>query len=108
SYEARSNEMAPIADPSLPTGERSSARFDAEAGVAGEAVRLGRPLVARGTRGEPGGLPGRQQPGSEVLVPLYHGGQLVGLWSVRPSDTAMCPRRGGGLLAPPPPPPAPL
>ncbi len=98
-YDARSNEMALIADTALPTGERSSARFDAEAGVAGEAVRLGRPLVARGTRGEPGGLPGRQQPGSEVLVPLYHGGQLVGLWSVRHSDPAMYRDSDGDLLA---------
>ena len=98
-YDARTNEMALIADTALPTGERSSARFDAEAGVAGEAVRLGRPLVARGTRGEPGGLPGRQQPGSEVLVPLYHGGQLVGLWSVRHSDPAMYRDSDGDLLA---------
>src|SRR3989454_777220 len=98
-YDARTNEMALIADTALPTGERSSARFDAEAGVAGEAVRLGRPLVARGTRGEPGGPPGRQQPGSEVLVPLYHGGQLVGLWSVRHSDPAMYRDSDGDLLA---------
>jgi len=98
-YDARSNEMALIADTALPTGERSSARFDAEAGVAGEAVRLGRPLVARGTRGEPGGPPGQQQPGSEVLVPLYHGGQLVGLWSVRHSDPAMYRDSDGDLLA---------
>ena len=98
-YDARTNEMALIADTALPTGERSSARFDAEAGVVGEAVRLGRPLVARGTRGEPGGLPGRQQPGSEVLVPLYHAGQLVGLWSVRHSDPAMYRDSDGDLLA---------
>src|SRR5438128_3328149 len=98
-YDAQTNEMALIADTALPTSERSSARFDAEAGVAGEAVRLGRPLVARGTRGEPGGLPGRQQPGSEVLVPLYHAGQLVGVWSVRHSDPAMYRDSDGDLLA---------
>src|SRR5881296_3727953 len=98
-YDAQTNEMALIADTALPAGERSSARFDAGAGVAGEAVRLGRPLVARGTRGEPGGPPGRQQPGSEVLVPLYHGGQLVGLWSVRHSAPAMYRDSDGDLLA---------
>src|SRR5947209_510045 len=98
-YDAQTNEMALIADTALPAGERSSARFDAGAGVAGEAVRRGRPLVARGTRGEPGGPPGRQQPGSEVLVPLYHGGQLVGLWSVRHSDPAMYRDSDGDLLA---------
>src|SRR5437667_24159 len=66
-YDAQTNEMALIADTALPAGERSSARFDAGAGVAGEAVRLGRPLVRRGTRGGPGGPPGRQQPGRDEL-----------------------------------------
>src|SRR2546427_611315 len=98
-YDAQTNEMALIADTALPAGERSSARFDAGAGAAGEAVRLGRPLVARGTRGEPAGPRGRQQPGSEVLVPLYHGGQLVGLWSVRHSAPAMYRDSDGDLLA---------
>src|SRR2546429_978531 len=32
---------------------------------------------------------GRETPGSEVLVPLYHAGQLVGLWSVRHSNPGM-------------------
>src|SRR3989442_13963850 len=99
--------MALIADTALPAGERSSARFDAGAGAAGEAVRLGRPLVARGTRGEPAGPRGRQQPGSEGLVPLYHGGQLVGVWGVRHSAPAMDPASDGDPPAPPPPPPAP-
>src|SRR3989441_507978 len=91
--------MALIADTALPTGERSGARFDADAGVAGEAVRLGRPVVARGSRGAPGVPPGQQQPGSEVLVPLYHAGQLVGLWSVRHSDPAMYRDSDGDLVA---------
>src|SRR3989442_4459689 len=98
-YDARTNEMALIADTALPTGERSSARFDAEAGVAGEAVRLGRPVVARGPRGEPGVPPGQQQPGSEVLVPLYHAGQLVGLWSGGHSEAAVERDSAGDLLA---------
>src|SRR2546422_2630126 len=61
-YDAQTNEMALVADTALPAGERASARFDAGAGVAGEAVRLGRPLVARGTRGGPGGAPGPPPP----------------------------------------------
>src|SRR5438034_10249424 len=97
-YDARTNEMALIADTALPTGE-SSGRFDADVGLTGEAVRLGLPVVARGPRSEPGAgeVPGRQQPGSEVLVPLYHAGQLVGLWSVRHSDPAIY-RDSDGLL----------
>src|SRR2546426_4494579 len=99
-YDARTNEMALIADTALPTGE-SSGRFEADVGLTGEAVRLGRPVVARGPRGEPGAgvLPGRQQAGSEVLVPLYHAGQLVGLWSVRHSDPAIYRDSDGDLLA---------
>src|SRR3989475_378526 len=59
-YDARTNEMALIADTALPTGE-SSGRFDADTGLTGEAVRLGRPVGARGPRGEPaaGVPPGR-------------------------------------------------
>src|SRR5438034_105571 len=51
-YDALTNAIALIAETGLPVGERSSARLDAGAGVAGDAVRLRRPLVARGTRGE--------------------------------------------------------
>src|SRR5438445_9567286 len=99
-YDARTNEMALIADTALPTGEPSG-RFDADVGLTGEAVRLGRPVVARGPRGEPGAgvLPGRQQPGSEVLVPLYHAGRLVGLWSVRHPDPAIYHDSAGDLPA---------
>src|SRR5207245_2250298 len=88
-YDAQTNEMALIADTALPAGERSGERFAADVGLTGEAVRLGRPVVARKPRGEPAVPPGHERPGSEVLVPLYHAGQLVGLWSVRHSDPAI-------------------
>jgi methyl-accepting chemotaxis protein len=38
-------------------------------------------------------------PGSAVLVPLYHAGQLVGLWSVRHSDPATYRESDGEVLA---------
>src|SRR5438128_782377 len=44
-------------------------------------------------------VPGRERPGSEVLVPLYHAGQLVGLWSVRHSDPFMYRDSDGAMLA---------
>src|SRR5947208_6817017 len=90
-YDAQTNEMALIADTALPASERSGERFAADVGLTGEAVRLGRPIVARKPRAEP--------PGSEVLVPLYHAGQLVGLWSVRHSDPAIYRDSDGDLLA---------
>jgi methyl-accepting chemotaxis protein len=43
-------------------------------------------------------VPGTETPGSEVLIPLYHAGQLVGIWSVRHSDPAMYRASDGELL----------
>src|SRR5947207_2790157 len=42
---------------------------------------------------------GRETPGSEVLVPLYHAGQLVGLWSVRHSNPGMYHDADADMLA---------
>jgi len=87
-YDAGTNEMELVADTA--TGDRAGKfRFDANAGLSGEAVRLRRPVVARALSPEQVVAPGRETPGSEVLVPLYHAGQLVGLWSVRHSDPNM-------------------
>ena len=87
-YDAGTNEMELVADTA--TGDRAGKfRFDANAGLSGEAVRLRRPVVARALSPEQVVAPGRETPGSEVLVPLYHAGQLVGLWSVRHSDPTM-------------------
>jgi len=87
-YDAGTNEMELVADTA--TGDRAGKfRFDASAGLSGEAVRLRRPVVARALSPEQVVVPGRETPGSEVLVPLYHAGQLVGLWSVRHSDPTM-------------------
>src|SRR3989454_7614193 len=68
-YDAQTNEMALIADTALPAGERSSARFDAGAGVAGEAGGPGGPPGAPGAGGGPGGAPGRPQPRAGGVAP---------------------------------------
>src|SRR6184192_927772 len=88
-YDAGTNEMELVADTA--TGDRAgrTVRFDANAGLAGEAVRLRRPVVGHVVSPEHVLVPGREPPGSEVLLPLYHAGQLVGLWSVRHSDPTM-------------------
>src|SRR3989449_5849206 len=65
-HDARANEMASIADTAPPTGE-SSRRFDADVGLTGEAVRLGRPVVARAPGAGPwaGRRAGRLAAGSD-------------------------------------------
>ncbi len=97
-YDAGTNEMELVADTA--TGDRAGKfRVDANAGLSGEAVRLRRPVVARALSPEQVVVPGRETPGSEVLVPLYHAGQLVGLWSVRHSDPTMYRDADADMLA---------
>ncbi len=95
-YDAVTNEMELIADTA---GGRDRFRYDANAGLTGEAIRLRRPVVGRALAREQVVVPGREQPGSEVLVPLYHAAQLVGVWSVRHSDPAMYRDTDGAMLA---------
>ncbi|HKW40326.1 MAG TPA: methyl-accepting chemotaxis protein [Gemmatimonadales bacterium] len=90
-YDPATNEMELVADTAAGTREERRIRFDANAGLTGEAVRLRQPVVARGSAA--------QSPGAEVLVPLYHAGQLVGLWSVRHSDPTMYRASDGAMLA---------
>jgi methyl-accepting chemotaxis protein len=97
-YDSRSNQMEVVADTAL-AAERSGHRVDAGAGPIGNAVRLGRPLVARVGRHDQVVASTDETPGSAVLVPLYHAGQLVGLWSVRHSDPAMYRESDGEVLA---------
>src|SRR5437868_14058841 len=96
-YDAATNEMELIADTAAPAG--GTFRYDANAGLTGEVLRLRRPVVARALAHEQVVAPGREQPGSEVLVPLYHAAQLVGVWSVRHSDPAMYRDSDGDMLA---------
>jgi methyl-accepting chemotaxis protein len=97
-YDPRTNQMELVADTAV-TQERAPFRFDAGAGLTGEAVRLGRPLVAHALRRDQVVTPGDETPGSELLVPLYHAGRLVGLWSVRHSDPAIYRESDGDMLA---------
>ncbi|HYT70903.1 MAG TPA: methyl-accepting chemotaxis protein [Gemmatimonadales bacterium] len=98
-YDAHANEMELVVDTAVAAQPGRSFRFDAAAGLAGEAVRLRRPLVGQDLRRDQAALPGREGAGSEVLVPLYHAGTLVGLWSVRHSDPHMYRQADGEMLA---------
>ena len=95
-YDARTRQMELVADTAAQPG--ASFRFDSDAGLTGEALRLRRPVVAHGLVPDQVVVPGAETPGSEMLVPLYHAGQLVGLWSVRHSDPAMYRESDGELL----------
>jgi methyl-accepting chemotaxis protein len=95
-YDPRTREMELVADTAAQTG--TTFRFDSDAGLTGEAVRLRRAVVAHGLARDQVVVPGGETPGSEMLVPLYHGGSLVGLWSVRHSDPAMYRESDGDLL----------
>jgi methyl-accepting chemotaxis protein len=95
-YDPRTRQMELVADTAAQPG--AAFRFDSDAGLTGEAVRLRRPVVAHGLARDQVVVPGGETPGSEMLVPLYHAGQLVGLWSVRHSDPAMYRQTDGELL----------
>jgi methyl-accepting chemotaxis protein len=95
-YDARTRQMELVADTAAQPG--ASFRFDSDAGLTGEALRLRRPVVAHGLAPDQVVVPGAETPGSEMLVPLYHAGQLVGLWSVRHSNPAMYRESDGELL----------
>ena len=96
-YDAATNEMELIADTAATPGGRL--RYDAAAGLTSEVLRLRRPVVGRALARQQVVTPGQEPPGSEVLVPLYHAAQLVGVWSVRHSDPAMYRDSDGDMLA---------
>lgn len=98
-YDPATNEMELIADTATDDLGKSRFRYDANAGLTGDAVRLRHPVVARGVSAQQVVVPGREPTGSEVLVPLFHAGQLVGLWSVRHSDPMMYRDSDGDMLA---------
>jgi methyl-accepting chemotaxis protein len=96
-YDPATREMVLVADTAVAPGAKEF-RFDAEAGLTGDAVRLGRAVVARGLRRDQTVVPAGDSPGSEILVPLYHGGRLLGLWSVRHADPRQYRESDGALL----------
>src|SRR6266851_264788 len=95
--DAATNEMELIADTAA--GDGGKFHYNANAGLTGEAVRMRRSAVARGLTRDQVVVPGRERPGSEVLVPPYHARQLVGLWSVRHSDAGAYRDSDGDVLA---------
>jgi methyl-accepting chemotaxis protein/putative methionine-R-sulfoxide reductase with GAF domain len=88
-FDPKRREMELIADTAMQDGVHANFRFDADAGLSGEAVRTRRPVVARNLGRGDAVTPGSDRTGSEILVPLFHGDQLIGVWSIRHSDPWM-------------------
>jgi methyl-accepting chemotaxis protein len=81
-----------LADTRLPAGKT----FPAGQGLTGEAVRYGRPVVGDPRQG--GVIGDGEEAASEILVPLFHGTELVGVWSVRHANAAIYREADGELL----------
>src|SRR5512147_338884 len=98
-FDPRRREMELIADTAMQDGVNAAFRFDADAGLSGEAVRTRRPVVARNLGRGDALAPGTDRTGSEILVPLFHGEQLIGIWSIRHSDPWMYRESDGDILS---------
>ncbi len=97
-YDPKRREMELLVDTGTAGTGGGTLRFDADAGLTGEALRARRPVVAHRLEQGQVVLPSGEKPGSEVLVPLYHAGQIVGLWSVRHSDPELYRESDGEIL----------
>ncbi|HUK22407.1 MAG TPA: methyl-accepting chemotaxis protein [Gemmatimonadales bacterium] len=78
-YEARDGRIAVV----VHTAGLPDVTLDATTGAGAEALRLRRPVVSREQTPQANG---KVLVGAEVMVPLYHGGQPIGLWSLRRAD----------------------
>jgi methyl-accepting chemotaxis protein len=97
-YDSRTNQMELLVDTSVPK-ERAGLRYDAGAGLTAEAVMRGRPLVAHNLTVDQIAVTGAGAAGAQILVPLQHAGELVGLWSVRHGNPTIYRESDGELLA---------
>lgn len=97
-FDPKRREMELVADTATRDGVNAVFRFDADAGLSGEAVRSRRPVVARNLGRGDAVSPGTERTGSEILVPLFHADQLIGIWSIRHSDPWMYRDSDGDIL----------
>jgi methyl-accepting chemotaxis protein/putative methionine-R-sulfoxide reductase with GAF domain len=86
-YDESHHEMELVADTNL-GGEGEHARHHADEGLTGEALRRKGPVVT-GQRRSRGAVTRWEGEGSEILIPLYQGERLVGIWSIRHGEPGM-------------------
>jgi methyl-accepting chemotaxis protein len=84
-YDADAEEMQTIVD----TGTSERPRFPIATGMIAEAIRRGKPVVSNSLSGGDLLLAEGETPGSEILVPLYYQKRIVGMWSIRHSDSTL-------------------
>lgn len=94
-YEPQRHEMVVIADTVSPAGSR----IDAGAGLTGEAVRQGRPIVGSILTHADIVLPTEEGFGSKIVVPLFQNARLVGTWSLRHPSPSVYRDADGELLS---------
>jgi methyl-accepting chemotaxis protein len=94
SYDPEREEVELVAD----TSTSEKLRFHIQTGLVGEAVRARGPVVANVLTRATMVLPEGETAGAEILIPLYQGDDLVGMWSVRHSDPTMYRPADGALL----------
>jgi methyl-accepting chemotaxis protein len=88
-FDPKRREMELVVDTAMQEGVNAAFRFDADAGLSGEALRTRRPVVARNMGRGDAVAPGADRTGSEIVVPLFHGEQVIGVWSIRHPDPWM-------------------
>ncbi|HTR19979.1 MAG TPA: methyl-accepting chemotaxis protein [Gemmatimonadales bacterium] len=88
-FDPQRNEMEQVMDSAAADGVASQYRFDAGAGSVGQATRERRALVSRGNMA---------RGGAEILLPLFHGTTLVGLWTIRHADSSVYRQSDADLL----------
>jgi methyl-accepting chemotaxis protein len=81
-----------LADTSLPAGRT----IPIDKGLTAEAIRRGRSVM--GDHAEAGLVGDGESAGSQILVPLFHGSELVGVWNVRHADQGIYREADGELL----------
>ena len=96
-YRRDRNEIEIIEDTGWP--QRDNVRLSADRGLTSEVRRQRRAVVSGAQSPHESTLPGGQRPGAEILVPLYQGDDLVGLWSVRHQDPTMYRESDGEMLS---------
>jgi len=96
-YRREQNEIEIIEDTGWP--QRVNVRLPADRGLAGEAIRRHRAVVSGAQTPHDVTAPRGERPGSEILVPLYQGSDLVGLWSVRHADPTIYRESDGEMLS---------
>ncbi len=85
-YDENRHEMELVADTDAALA--SGSRYSADQGLTGEAIRRKAAVVSGGSR-RTTTLGGEDTRGSEILIPLFQGDRIVGVWSVRHTDPAM-------------------